>query len=303
MPNPTQTREWVIFALLLIVVVLAAWACDDDAQSDVDGDGYSCVEASADALCFVNAPAGTEGTKCMNGRLYFCRPTQPEAPSCVSVCDCSPMECGGGCRDVEQAGEAECEFQSDGDAPVDGDDPDGDDPDGDTPDGDDPDGDMADGDFDDVPDGDVADGDGEEEESENCLSAIALSCGDSLAHSTVTDGRADYWRAYSCTARMMSGRETLYTFTSTEARSVSLQLSGLSVDLDLLLLTACDAFSCTEARGTPFDIQDGEELNFEAAAGVTYIVVVDGYGDAAGSYTLDVVCDANADGDGEGESQ
>ena len=186
--------------LLCLLALLAIFsACEDDAvttPSDGDHDQAKeqdmedCGSAKADAVCFVHAPAGSEGTLCRNAQLLFCQPTQPKPPACVSTCSCHYVACSGICIDLAQEGYAECEASPDGDITPDGDTtpdgdamPDGDlaeaefeSIDGDTPvDGDDsptdgdttPDGDtMPDGDT--TPDGDYApDGDAADSEKES----------------------------------------------------------------------------------------------------------------------------------------
>lgn len=123
-----------------------------------------------------------------------------------------------------------------------------------------------------------------------CAAPLPVQCGDRLQHSTLVQGRADVWRGYNATQRLLSGRETLYALTTPSACSVVAQLQDLTVDLDLLLLTACNPGSNTLASSTPLDLQTVETLRFSAAAAKPLYLVVDGYDGAAGSYTLTVDC-------------
>jgi len=141
----------------------------------------------------------------------------------------------------------------------------------------------------------------EEENAPLCGSGLRLACGDSLAHNTNVQGRVDEWPAYSCSARLESGRETIYEFSTETDCSVVLLLSDLSEDIDLFLLSECDAFSCLHMSSTPLDIQEGERVEFEAEAGRIYFVSVDGYEEAAGAYTIEANCSCPADGDTENQ--
>lgn len=136
-------------------------------------------------------------------------------------------------------------------------------------------------------------------EDDACAAPLPLRCGDRLAHSTLSQGRADRWQGYSCTQRYEGGREAIYAFETQTDCKVDLRLSGLSADLDLLVLSECSPWACRAAASTPQDLQHGTEaLSVESLAGVKYFVVVDGYGEEQGSYTLDVAC-ACQDGDAD----
>jgi hypothetical protein len=127
-----------------------------------------------------------------------------------------------------------------------------------------------------------------------CGAALPLRCGDRLTHSTVIHGRANAWSSYDRTARLESGRETVYAFNATGTCSVVAQLEELTTDLDLLLLSACDPIrSNLVASSIPLDLQTVETVKWTSAPGQTYYVVVDGYDKAEGSYTLRVDCTCN----------
>lgn len=130
-----------------------------------------------------------------------------------------------------------------------------------------------------------------DDEAAACAAALPLACGARLDHSTAIQGRENLWRAYSCTARLESGRETLYSLQLTSTCAVTLRLSQLTEDLDILVLKTCSPWDCIQAASTPLDIQDsGETLNFVAQADTPYVVAIDGYNQDQGSYTLAVEC-------------
>ncbi|HKP61526.1 MAG TPA: hypothetical protein VJV78_32575 [Polyangiales bacterium] len=109
-------------------------------------------------------------------------------------------------------------------------------------------------------------------------------------HDTNVEGRADAFRSYGCTQRSESGRETVYTFRSPTACRVTATLSKLSTDLDLFALRDADPSICEKVSSTPLDLQTIEQITFDAAAGSTRFLVVDGYAKSMGSYTLELSC-------------
>ncbi len=129
----------------------------------------------------------------------------------------------------------------------------------------------------------------------SCNNPLPLQCGDRLNHSTLIQGRANVWYGYNCTQRYESGREAIYAFQTTAACQVALQLKNLTVDLDLFVLTGCVPGPYDKCSSTPLDLQTIEKVNFTSQAGQPYFVVVDGYDDAAGTYTLQVDCTCNPD--------
>jgi hypothetical protein len=132
-----------------------------------------------------------------------------------------------------------------------------------------------------------------------------LRCADRLAHSTTVQGRPNTWGGYNCTARADSGRETLYAFRSDQDCQVEVRLVDLTTDLDLFLLD-CDPTLCGSCSwspegfavpeicvSTPLDLQErqgGEMFAFDALAGQVHGVVVDGYAQSEGTYTIEVDC-------------
>ncbi len=149
---------------------------------------------------------------------------------------------------------------------------------------------------DDLPDAathDVADAvdAAEDAESIECEAALPLTCGDSFSHSTVTNGRENLWSAYGCTARLENGRETVYRFEYENDCLVTITLSNLSTDLDVMQLRSCDPFSADKCRSTPLDIQDDEAIAFLVEGGLPTYVVVDGYSGHEGNYTITASCD------------
>ena len=101
-------------------------------------------------------------------------------------------------------------------------------------------------------------------------------------HSGSTVGATNKLNGYSCFAGDQSGPDNVFVVTTSAAGPLSASLSGLSVDLDVFILSAPSAASCL-AYG------DTTALIANAPAG-TYYVAVDGFGGAAGDYTLTIGC-------------
>ena len=149
------------------------------------------------------------------------------------------------------------------------------------------------GEIDDIDEDNPSDEDWESDgdtDASRCRNALALRCGDRYSHNISAQGLPNEWYGYSCTQRGEGGDEAIYSFQTDVQCQVELRLTDLQADIDLMLLNACDPWSCIAASPTPVDIQQNEEIRFTAEPGQRYFVVVDGYADASGSYTLSVDC-------------
>ncbi|MBN1948002.1 MAG: hypothetical protein JW797_20205 [Bradymonadales bacterium] len=123
-----------------------------------------------------------------------------------------------------------------------------------------------------------------------CRDFPPLGCGARAQDSTSLNGRLNEWDGYNCTARAESGPEVTYAFRPDEPCQIVVRLTDLEVDLDLLLLPECDAWSCTAASSTPMDIQTIETVSFQSQAEQIHYIVVDGYDGASGRYTIQTDC-------------
>jgi hypothetical protein len=126
--------------------------------------------------------------------------------------------------------------------------------------------------------------------ADQCVAALPVKCGDRLNHSTLVQGRADVWRAYSETQRLESGRETIYAMDTPDVCVVIARLRNMTTDLDLMLMGVCDPMQTAMASSTPLDISNEESVSWTSLAGGRVYLVVDGYAGAAGNYTLEVDC-------------
>jgi hypothetical protein len=124
---------------------------------------------------------------------------------------------------------------------------------------------------------------------EDCSMAISLECGQQVLHSTLVEGRPNYWEMYNASARVASGPETIYVFRPTVACQATVELrpggnDKRAANLGLFLLTGCGSRWNTDMRLL---------LTFSAQAGQTYYLVVDGFDGDGGGYNLRVDCGAH----------
>jgi subtilisin-like proprotein convertase family protein len=131
-----------------------------------------------------------------------------------------------------------------------------------------------------------------------CSPTGFLSCLSPTVSGSTTSGLAtDDVDSWACPAGSMTGPEIGYWFTAPEAGDYAIVLSGMTVDLDLIVLegTACSSSAaCADYAGTA----GVETATFTASAGDEFVVVVDGYNGAQGSFSLAVQCpDGGGDDD------
>ena len=122
-------------------------------------------------------------------------------------------------------------------------------------------------------------------EEGSCVEAPALSCHnpgtlvcDGSEAGDTTTGSNDITLYGACQSWQYAENEHVYEVGPFDAAAtVTATLSGLAVDLDLFLLAdSCDGDSCLDSSAE-FDLAD-EVLSFQAEAGVTYYLAVDGSG-------------------------
>jgi hypothetical protein len=112
----------------------------------------------------------------------------------------------------------------------------------------------------------------------SCAGAATLTS--AVPYNGNTTGAPFTANAYGCVANAMTGPERVHTITTTSTTNLTAALTGLSVDLDVFILDACDPAEC-RAWGDA-------TATYNSAPPGTYYIVVDGRDRAAGSYTLTV---------------
>lgn len=123
-----------------------------------------------------------------------------------------------------------------------------------------------------------------------CASASTLTCGASTMGTTV--GGTQRFTQYACDPMREFGPEAIYRI-APPAGTVTLTLGDFANDLDLIVLEETATGTC-EPRSTgciaASSTESDETVTFTARAGVAYYVIVDGYGNDAGAFTLGVSC-------------
>ncbi len=126
-----------------------------------------------------------------------------------------------------------------------------------------------------------------------CFPARAIQAGQTIsASNAVGQGNTtnDAIESYSCGSWAESGPEAAFIFTPTESGSYEVDLTSLSNDCDLYVLSAnnCDgtcfsSYSYSDDYGT-----NPESVTFTATANKSYFIVVDGYSGNVCSFNLSV---------------
>ncbi len=124
-----------------------------------------------------------------------------------------------------------------------------------------------------------------------CAATDRFSCGTVLDTRNDAPGSTQEHAYYGCSEFVYSGPELVWEFATDRDEPVTIDLSGLSGDLDLYALDSdsCDGTGCL-ASSTNGDLSD-EQVVFDAVAGTTYWVLVDGWEGAVTDLHLEVGCE------------
>lgn len=128
-----------------------------------------------------------------------------------------------------------------------------------------------------------------------CTPAATLRCGETISAANNATGSTATHSVYGC-GSSSSGPEIAYAFTTAVSEPVTLGLTGLGADLDLFLLGSdtCDGNGALTCSTNP-DASE-EWLTFDAAAGATYTIVIDGWAGALSAFDLTAVCTGGGGG-------
>lgn len=123
-----------------------------------------------------------------------------------------------------------------------------------------------------------------------CGNDIEVNCGVPFAYNN-SFGEDDV-SLYTCSPNVYNvennGPEVVHYFTTTTAGMVDISLTGLSANLELFLLGACDRGACLQYSQNPGTSNEIISTYLEPG---TYYVVVDGYNGATSDYNLLVNCE------------
>jgi|GEM_PF-851549 len=123
-----------------------------------------------------------------------------------------------------------------------------------------------------------------------CSNPISASCGNTYfgSNSTGANNYNSYSQNGTTVFTEMYGPEIFYQITLSQAGSLSINLSGLSADLDLILLSSCSSGSMIAYSGTGGS--SSEAINLTSLPAGTYRIVIDGWNYAISNYVLSVNC-------------
>lgn len=133
-----------------------------------------------------------------------------------------------------------------------------------------------------------------------CADSFSLACGSADSWANNFSGNTDRVTGYSCNSFDYSGPEYSYAFGVSSSTQVTVDLTGLTADLDLLVVrdsgSGCNPINCV-ADSTQFGTAD-ESLTFAASPGEVFHIVVDGFSGAVSPYDITVSCDFTIFADG-----
>jgi hypothetical protein len=125
-----------------------------------------------------------------------------------------------------------------------------------------------------------------------CAGATPIMCSDTKLGTT--SGALRQIDRYACDPWTEKGREQYYRYDAMTTGTVNVSLSGMTSDLDLIVLATgagggCEPRNpgCVTASSTT---SSPEHVTFSAVAGQSYYLVVDGFAANAGSFTLSMTC-------------
>jgi len=142
---------------------------------------------------------------------------------------------------------------------------------------------------------------------DQCAAAMALGCGDTDSATTYGVGSTDTLESFEGCANPFDygGTEYVYAFTAEVSTTVTVTLSEETATTDIIVLAgSCEASACLTYGYV--------DASFEAVAGQTYYLIVDGFSGQQGAFTLSVACedegpspsaescDSGVDEDGDG---
>jgi len=167
--------------------------------------------------------------------------------------------------------------------------------------------DDATGDDDDAT-GDDDDATGDDDDSVPsgvCAPDWDLNCGEGATdnYNNGGEGSTNSVLQYSCFDAEWTGPEYTYTYEAEVDGTHTVSLYGFQGDLDLFVLDGpgtCAGENCTAFSGNPPG--NDEELTFEASAGDTYYIVVDGFGGAQSDFGIRLECPDGGDDDDDDDA-
>ncbi len=127
----------------------------------------------------------------------------------------------------------------------------------------------------------------------NCSNAIPVTCGNSYTGNNATCGYNYSSYTYNGQTTVESGPEAVYKLTVAANTVFTINLSGLSSDLDLFLLNSCNGNNAVVAESGHSGTTN-ESLTMTNLPAGTYYIVVDGWNGYISNFLLSIVCANNS---------
>ncbi len=116
--------------------------------------------------------------------------------------------------------------------------------------------------------------------------SLPVTAGCNGFYSGDTSGFPTNFNTYSCSGWDESGPEVIYRLdVNQDYTSITAELSNLTVDLDIFILSSCDPSTCLQYGGISATLTGSPTIQYG-----TYWIVVDGYSGSSGTYDLDITC-------------
>ncbi len=126
----------------------------------------------------------------------------------------------------------------------------------------------------------------------NCGNALAVSCGNSYSGNNTLSGSNYASYTYNGQTNVESGPEAVYKITVGANASFTVNLSGLTADLDLFLLSSCLGNNAVVAQ-SGHSYNGNESITVNNVPAGTYYIVVDGWNGSISNFLLSIVCNNN----------
>jgi len=133
----------------------------------------------------------------------------------------------------------------------------------------------------------------------DCDDADPVECGDVFLDANTAAAGAQSNEDDYCDnlTNVWTGREKVYEFIAPYTGQVTINMTGLSADLDLFVLEGCDPTFCLD-ESLNLNTAD-ESVMFDVVEGSHYIIIADGYAFAESTYTIQIICEGDLDCGGE----
>jgi hypothetical protein len=120
-----------------------------------------------------------------------------------------------------------------------------------------------------------------------CDPSWSLQCGESDSWANYNWGSTNVIEDYDCNGFGYDAPEYTYVFVAPVSKTITVKLTEETAETDILVLTAGEEGQCLPESCIAWGMK---EVSFDATAGQTYYLVVDGFNGAEGTYTITVDC-------------